>query len=122
MEKQALFFFFGNQATTFYDPKSIVTLEEQIGAPLIKRFHHRFELTDAGHYFYESSVYRDILMPDGIPQIVPQNLFDRVQARMEKNRKSPARNKAEDFAQIEQKGLLRHGGGSFDFGDFQIRL
>lgn len=37
--------------------KSIVTLEEQIGTPLIKRFHHRFELTDAGHYFYESSVY-----------------------------------------------------------------
>ena len=35
-------------------------------------------------------------MPDGIPQIVPQDLFDRVQARMEKNKKSPARFKAED--------------------------
>lgn len=40
--------------------------------------------------------YRDILVPDGIPQIVPQDLFDRVQARMEKNKKSPARFKAED--------------------------
>lgn len=40
--------------------------------------------------------YRDILVPDGIPQIVPQDLFDRVQARMEKNKKSPARYKAED--------------------------
>ena len=35
--------------------------------------------------------YRDILVPDGIPQIVPQDLFDRVQARMAKNKKSPAR-------------------------------
>ena len=37
--------------------KSIMTLEEQVGTPLLQRFHHRFELTDAGHYFYESSVY-----------------------------------------------------------------
>ena len=40
--------------------------------------------------------YRDILVPDGIPQIVPQDLFDRVQARMAKNKKSPARYKAAD--------------------------
>ena len=40
--------------------------------------------------------YRDITIPDGVPAIVPQNLFDRVQARMEKNRKAPARHKAED--------------------------
>ena len=40
--------------------------------------------------------YRDILIPDGIPTIVPKDLFDRVQAKMEKNKKAPARHKAED--------------------------
>ena len=35
-------------------------------------------------------------MPDGIPMIVPKELFDRVQEKLEKNRKAPARHKAED--------------------------
>ena len=37
--------------------KSILTLEDQIGTPLLNRYHHCFELTDAGRYFYETSVY-----------------------------------------------------------------
>jgi len=40
--------------------------------------------------------YRDVVIPDGIPAIVPADLFDRVQQKMEKNRKAPARHKAED--------------------------
>lgn len=40
--------------------------------------------------------YRDIVIPDGIPAIVPKELFDRVQERMEKNKKAPAQRKAED--------------------------
>ncbi len=40
--------------------------------------------------------YRDIVVPGGIPAIVPQDLFDRVQERMAKNKKAPARHKAED--------------------------
>jgi hypothetical protein len=40
--------------------------------------------------------YRDIVIPDGISQIVPQDLFDRVQTRLAKNKKAPARFKAED--------------------------
>jgi len=40
--------------------------------------------------------YRDVLIPDGIPPIVPQELFDRVQAKLKKNKKAPARHKAED--------------------------
>ena len=40
--------------------------------------------------------FRDIVIPDGIPAIIPQVLFDRVQQRMEKNKKAPARHKAED--------------------------
>ncbi len=40
--------------------------------------------------------YRDVVIPDGIPAIVPVDLFERVQQKMEKNRKAPARHKAED--------------------------
>ena len=40
--------------------------------------------------------YRDVVMPDGIPAIIPKELFDRVQERMRKNKKAPARHKAED--------------------------
>ena len=40
--------------------------------------------------------YRDIVVPDGIPAIVPQDLFDWVQEKLVKNKKAPARHKAED--------------------------
>lgn len=40
--------------------------------------------------------YRDVVIPDGIPAIVPQDLFDRVQEKLAKNKKAPARHKAED--------------------------
>ncbi len=40
--------------------------------------------------------YRDIIVPDGIPALVPQDLFDRVQDKMAKNKKAPTRHKAED--------------------------
>ena len=40
--------------------------------------------------------YMDIITPDGMPAIVAQDLFDRVQERLAKNKKAPARHKAED--------------------------
>ena len=40
--------------------------------------------------------YRDVIVPDGIPAIVPQDIFDRVQEKLLKNKKAPARHKAED--------------------------
>ena len=40
--------------------------------------------------------YRDILIPDAIPPIVPLELFDDVQEKIAKNKKAPARRKAED--------------------------
>lgn len=40
--------------------------------------------------------YRDTVIPDGIPAIVPEDLFDRVQEKLAKNKKAPARHKAED--------------------------
>ena len=40
--------------------------------------------------------FRDIVVPNGVPAIVEQELFDKVQKRLEQNRKAPARHKAED--------------------------
>lgn len=39
--------------------------------------------------------YRDVVVPDSIPAIVPKDQFERVQNRMEKNKRAPARHKAE---------------------------
>ena len=54
--------------------------------------------------------YRDIVHPDGIPAIVPKNLFDRVQERMVKNKKAPARRKAEDDYLLTTKLFCGHDG------------
>lgn len=40
--------------------------------------------------------YRDIVKPDGIPALIPLELFERVGRRMAAVKKAPARNKAED--------------------------
>lgn len=40
--------------------------------------------------------YQDVVIPGGVPSIVPQELFDRVQARMEKNKRAPAMSKADE--------------------------
>lgn len=40
--------------------------------------------------------YNDIVQQGGIPAIVPEDLFNRVQERMIANRKAPAKHKAED--------------------------
>lgn len=40
--------------------------------------------------------YRDIVIPGGIPAIVPEELFNRAQERMAANKKAPAKHKAED--------------------------
>lgn len=40
--------------------------------------------------------YRDVVVPEGIPAIVPADLFERVQEKLAKNKKVPARHKAEE--------------------------
>ena len=40
--------------------------------------------------------YQDVIIPGGVPAIVPQELFDRVQIRMERNKRAPAASKAEE--------------------------
>ncbi len=42
--------------------------------------------------------YQDVVIPDGVPAIVDEDLFFRVQQRVEKNKRAPAKSKAhEDF-------------------------
>lgn len=40
--------------------------------------------------------YQDVVIPGGVPAIVPQDIFDRVQARLAKNQQTPAAAKAEE--------------------------
>ena len=40
--------------------------------------------------------FRDIVVPDAIPVIVPKDLFDRVQKRLDKNNRAPACGKADE--------------------------
>lgn len=54
--------------------------------------------------------YRDIVVPDGIPALVPKDLFDRVQEKLAKNKKAPARHKAEDDYLLTTKLFCGHCG------------
>lgn len=40
--------------------------------------------------------YADIIVPDGIPAIVSEELFEMVQTRLNKNKRSSAHNKAKE--------------------------
>lgn len=54
--------------------------------------------------------FQDIVIPDGIPAIVPRDLFDRVQERLAKNRKAPARAKADEAYLLSTKLFCGHCG------------
>ena len=54
--------------------------------------------------------YRDIVTPGGIPAIITQELFDRVQSRMERNRKAPAMKKADVEYLLTTKLFCGHCG------------
>ena len=54
--------------------------------------------------------FREIVVPDGIPSLVPQDLFDRVQERLAKNCKAPARAKAEEAYLLTTKLFCGHCG------------
>lgn len=54
--------------------------------------------------------FRDVIIPNGIPAIVPEDLFERVQKKIEKNKKAPARHKAEDDYLLTTKLFCGHCG------------
>lgn len=47
--------------------------------------------------------YQDVVIPNGLPAIVPQDIFDKVQVRLEKNRQTPAAAKAPDHYLLTTK-------------------
>ena len=51
-----------------------------------------------------------MIVPDGIPAIVPIDLFERVQEKLAKNKKAPARHKAEDDYLLTTKLFCGHCG------------
>ena len=57
--------------------------------------------------------YQDVVIEDGIPPIVPQDLFDRVQEKLAKNKKAPARHKAEDDYLLTTKLFCGYCGAYF---------
>ena len=40
--------------------------------------------------------FKDVVIPNGVPAIIEQELFDKVQRRLDQNKKAPAKHKAED--------------------------
>ena len=50
--------------------------------------------------------FRDVVVPDAIPAIVPKDLFDRVQKRMDKNKRAPACGKARGIS-ADHQAVLR---------------
>ena len=47
--------------------------------------------------------FRDVVVPDAIPPIIPLELFEDVQEKIAKNKKAPARRKAEDDSLLTTK-------------------
>lgn len=60
--------------------------------------------------------YRDITVPHGSPAIIAEDLFQRVQERLTKNKKAPARHKAEDDYLLTTKLFCGHC-GAFMIGE-----
>lgn len=54
--------------------------------------------------------YKDIVLEDAIPPIIPKDLFERVQMRVEKNKRAPARTKADDEYLLTTKLFCGHCG------------
>lgn len=50
--------------------------------------------------------YRDVIVPDGIPAIVPQDLFDRVQEKLAKN-KNPGASQGRGRLSADHQAILR---------------
>ena len=58
--------------------------------------------------------FRDIVIPDGIPAIVPLDLFERVQEKLKKNKKAPARAKAVENYLLSTKIFCGHCGATMN--------
>ena len=71
-------------------------LIDPITAPLVVQSFQNYVNGMGMKQIADEYSYRDIVVPDGIPRIVSNELFEQVQQRMAKNKKAPSRHKAED--------------------------
>ena len=62
------------------------------------------------------SKFRDVIVPDAIPPLVSMELFEEVQVKISKNKKAPARRKAEDDYLLTTKLFCGHC-GTLMFGE-----
>jgi len=60
--------------------------------------------------------WHDVVIPGGMPQIIPEEQFERVQAEMDKNKKAPARSRGEVTYLLTGKVFCGHCKGTM-FGD-----
>ena len=60
--------------------------------------------------------FRDVVVPDAVPLIIPLELFEDVQEKIAKNKKAPARRKAEDDYLLTTKLFCGHC-GALMFGE-----
>ena len=60
--------------------------------------------------------FRDVIVPDAIPPLVSMELFEEVQVKISKNKKAPARRKAEDDYLLTTKLFCGHC-GALMFGE-----
>ncbi len=91
------------EAFKIYDNGATVTeLVHFMDEKGIRTIHKKPMLIDAVNRMLKNRrylgeyIYMNVVQPDGIPAIVPQDLFERVQKRMAKNKKAPARKKAKE--------------------------
>src|SRR5699024_5709477 len=54
--------------------------------------------------------YQDVVIPGGVPAIIPEELFEAVQARVQSNKHAPARTKAEVAYLLSCKLFCGHCG------------
>ena len=66
--------------------------------------------------------YRDIIHPNGIPAIVPLDLFEKVQDRMAQTKKAPAKHKAEDDYLLSPKLYCGNATGLWSEKAEQVKL
>lgn len=55
--------------------------------------------------------YQDVIISGGVPAIVPQELFDRVQARIERNKRAPRHEQGRRGFSIDNKAVFAASAG-----------
>jgi len=87
--------------TMYADGKTVAEISEELNSRgVFANTKYKYTNKSSLHNLFKNRryigeyKYGDIVIPDGMPAIVPQNIFDQVQVRMTKNKHKPAAAKA----------------------------